>query len=70
MIGRPDDIYWENIDASCGSRLWRTTLGIFIILASLIITSTIIACCILYASGASSCSEYIPSSTLSTVLGN
>lgn len=70
MIGRPDDIYWENMDASCCSRFWRVLFGVIVILVSLVVTSTIIACCILYASGAASCTEYVPESTLASVLGS
>lgn len=69
-IGRPDDIYWENMDATFGSRIWRILLGIIIIFVSLVITSTVIACCILYASGASNCSQYNPGSLLADVTGD
>ena len=69
-IGRPDDIYWQNFDYTFAGRFFRVVLGIIILAVGIIITSTIVAVCLLYVSGQASCNNYNSNTTMAQALGD
>ena len=66
-LSRPDQINWRNADLTSCSSFGRWVLSICLVTLCIIITSGIIALCMLYVSSTSSCQNVtLPSTSLST----